>query len=362
MKSSYEKEYQALIEIIKDKLNDNSIDIKIRGIYETYIEIIEESIRDKKSEETYHLAIDNLLNTLNEIEELDHSNENNYIEISLPHKQDNNMSEEELEYKINKLERQQKVTKSKIKGAYISIISYVLSLSILIGAPISAYIKAKNTPKEKLYKTYKEIHTTLDRDYEVMEPGYIYTNANDVAKYTTTYEKKLPYEETIEIKEYSPWITEGTESMRKVVAIEKDASVLGNRIYETDLPNLVLGYGSHQENEYKYTVEIPYDERNYTQKIYEITRLVQNVNDYIEKDLPISTYTNLIILLLTELLLCFCYREITETTLLENLIGEIIKLKNSKRISKEQSQELEKLAYEYLSINKNNQNKKTKNI
>lgn len=367
MDTNIKEEYQSLLDYVKEKITDNYLDSKSQVIYLEYIRIIEENINENASFKEYSLAIDSLLKTLDEIKKVDHSNADNYVELKENKEKEQAINKEKsdlLEHKINKLEQSNSILKKKIRMYKCNVVSYVLALSIFIGLPVGMYVKAKNTPKEKLYKTYKEIHTTIDKKYEVMKPGYIYINADDIATYKASYEELLPYEETIEIKEYSPWITEGYESKRKVVTILKDVSSLDNKIYERDLPNLVLGYGTHQEYEYKYNKDISYDDRQYTDKIYEITKLVQDTNDYIEKDLPISAYTDFVIVVLTELLIILCEIEMTENTMLGHLIDEIIKLSNNKKISAKHKRELNKLMYEYLNINKRQSKikKKEKNI
>ena len=364
MNTNIKEEYQALLDYVKEKISDNYLDSKSQSIYLEYIKIIEENVYKNATYEAYSTAIDLLLKTLDEIKKIDHSNEDNYVEFKLNKKTKAAIIKEKsnlLEQKINELKQSNSILKKKIRMYKCNVISYVLALSIFIGLPVGMYVKAKNTPKERLYKTYKEIHTTVDKEYEIMRPGYIYVNADDIATYKASYEELLPYEESIEIKEYSPWITEDTESKRKVVTILKDASSLDDKIYERDLPNLVLGYGTHQEYEYKYNKDISYDDRQYTDKIYEITKLVQDTNDYIEKDLPISTYTDFIIVVLTELLIILCEIEMTENTMLGHLIDEIIKLSNNKKISNIQRKKLNKLIHEYLNINKKNSKIKKRN-
>lgn len=350
MNINYKERYQLLLNQIKKRIKSNNLSDVIKEIYSKYIQIIEENIDESATENEYDNAINLLLITLDEIKELEAKTKESEEQSKI------------LEEQINKLGYAQSLTQKRINTHKKNIVSYMLALAIFIGIPTGMYMKARNTPKEKLYRTSKEIHTTLDKEYEIMKPGYIYTNINDIATYTTTYEEKIPYDETIEIKEYSPWITEGTESKRKVVTIKKDAQSLGNRIYASDLPNLVLGYGSHQEYEYKYTVEIPYDDRQYTHKIYEITRIVQDTNDYIEKNHPISAYTDLIIILLIELLLILCEVEITENTILGHLIEEMRKLSQNKKINNNQRKELNELIYEYLKINKKNSKLKKRSI
>ena len=365
MDTNIKEEYQSLLDYVKEKISDNYLDSKSQSIYLEYIRIIEENVYKNATYEAYSTAIDLLLKTLDEIKKIDHSNADNYVELKENKEKEQAINKEKsdlLEHKINELEKSNSILKKKIRMYKCNVISYVLALSIFIGLPVGMYTKAKNTPKERLYKTYKEIHTTVDKEYEIMKPGYIYINANDVVKYTTSYEELLPYEETIEIKEYSPWITEGTESERKVVTILKDASSLDDKIYERDLSNLVLDYGTHQEYEYRYNVEIPYDDRQYTDKIYEITKLVQDTNDYIEKDLPISAYTDFVVVVLTELLFILCEIEMTENTILGHLIDEIIKLSNNKKISNIQRKKLNKLIHEYLNINKENSKIRKRNI
>lgn len=354
---NYKKEYQNILEYTIKTINNSHLNKCFKEIYLEYIKIIEENINEKTIDEEYDNAISLLLRTLNEIQELDYNKETDQLDNEINKKQNDT-----LEVKINRLQKSQEWSQKKIKEYRKNVVSCILALSIFIGIPVGMFARVKNMPKERLYRTYKEIHTTLDKEYEILKPGYIYINANDIAKYTTTYEERIPFEEAIEIKEYSPWITEDTESKRKVVTIKKDAQSLGNRIYASDLPNLVLGYGSHQEYEYKYTVEIPYDDRQYTHKIYEITRIVQDTNDYIEKNHPISAYTDLIIILLIELLLILCEVEITENTILGHLIEEMRKLSQNKKINNNQRKELNELIYEYLKINKKNSKLKKRSI
>ena len=251
---------------------------------------------------------------------------------------------------IKKIENKIAKTSNEIKKGYLKCIAYILTMSVLLSVPLTEIIKIKNQPRERLYKTNREIYSSLGPDIIIKSNDLLYLNVDNIPTFNTRYEPLIENGQGIEILEYTPWTIEDTEAMRTIRRFETSVDNPSYRIDESTAIALLDAYGI-KTNEYRYINKVPYRERKYTEKIYEIIYKIQDINDYIELSRDINDYANLIIILLTELLLYLCMMEFNSGPFIENIISIILKMKKDKKLKEEYLNALDDLLTKYESIN-----------
>lgn len=255
-----------------------------------------------------------------------------------------------LSNKISKIQSEIDLTSSLVNKSKQKVITYLTILSILITFPIASVIRTKNS-RELLYKTDKEIHSSVDKDIDpLMYKGLHAMGLDDIPTYKSVYEPLAPKEEMVTIKKYSPWVTYGNESKRKVITYNIEGIEFETLLSVEDMDEFTKDMNGEPSYEYKYRKDLTKKEREYPDEIYEIIKSIQDISTYIHGDIPKEAYIKLIITLLGELLVCLCMIEFTNGLLIEHIIVEIQAIIKNNKLNEQELAELEELMAKYKSI------------
>ncbi len=406
MNKVYEDEYKDLLRYLYDKLHSNCIEKKYVDIYLMYLSDLEERVKNNPIKEVYEIAINDLYVMLNEVDALDHSQPDNYHLINFKNKEDENLELDkfvvDVSDNINKNDEINEINKKDIINklynyrenikklgynifeARIKMVAYLLMISVLLALPISTFffIKKKNDYKT-LYSTKSMTYTSLtDKNYgEGIYNGF--PIAGNVFTYDNSYQEfnyvgdegYIPKSDGYygydncyyEIIEKTPWEKNGLEASRTIRMCTIPVSKIGDLITLKDIAKLFNIYGSISRKEIVLVNEIPRSDRDFYRNslnegknIYEIKRYTQDLNNSVTILLD-KDYTDLFMVLASELLIWLCIIEINQGPIIESVLMAIETIKNNKKITKEQYDKLDKLYNYYLSVyNPENSKKRTK--
>jgi len=340
MDNEYNKEYEKILKDIKYKLEKISFPEMVKKEFFTCVKLIEES--DKSDELSYQNAITSLLRIEKDLEKymykllLDTLKLISSISIENNYQKEKNEKETELKLAIIKnnlsisLSRL-KDTNAKIKEIKTRIVTYISILSLLLTLTSYTLIKFKNSPREKLYQTYKQTYTTVD----------------DTIEYSSEY---LPLEtgEYITIRECNPWIIEGFECKRKIITYNI-SNIAFENIINYDIDTFLKNYQGTSSNEYQYEKDLTTKDE-YEDKIYEVIKTTQNKEVFIDAEREPKELFTLLMSLLSQVLLYITIIEINDGSLLESILIEINELIKNKQLSKDQVKLLKKYAKEFEKI------------
>ena len=406
MNKIYEDEYMDLLRYLYDKLHSNCIEKHYADVYLMYLSDLKDRVRNNPIKEVYEIAINDLYVMLKEVDALDHSQPDNYHLINFKSKKEENLeldkfiadvsnninkndeindtNKQVIIDRLNKYKQNIKRFKYSMAETRVKIIAYLLMIAVLLALPISAFfsIKKKNDAKA-LYSTKTVTYTSLlDKKYDdgfykgfpiakntlIYNVNYQELNYVGDEGYIPKSDGNYGYDNCYyEIIEKTPWEKNDLEAFRTIRMCTIPVSKIGDLITLKDISKLFNIYGTVSKKEVILVNEIPKSDRNFYRdsdnegkNIYEIKRYTQDLNNSVTILLD-KDYTDLFMVLASELLIWLCIIEINQGPLIESVLMAIEDINNNKIITKEQYDKLDKLYNYYLSIyNPKNSKKRTK--
>lgn len=206
--------------------------------------------------------------------------------------------------------KQEEQTKRKLLSRLkIKLISYLLTLSIIITSSLYIIDSEKKKTKEVLFNTY----------------NYIYYDESNVYENTSNYLNKTD-KEALYIKRFTPWEIYKTQAKRKVYIYKISNMTIEEILNSGDFDTITKNLEFTTENEYKYRNELR-DYDRYEEPIYKVEYQTQDHNDYIIRYPHLNSKR--IALLLCNLLIYMLIIDINNGPLIESLLVDIKKLKDS---------------------------------
>ena len=398
MEQIHIKYYNRLVKVLIKKLTSNDIAKKYADIYLNYLDMITEGINSNSTQSEYEDAIVKLLQVFEELQELDHSNIDNYkcIEINKPetdrnddahiqafvdeitHNLDDVLARPEIKSTVysqaireRALQILDNIKKIKANNSErrIKIIASLLMLSVLIGAPIHLFLGIrKKTDYRVVYPTREIIYDTKKQqeDLEFYHGMPVVGNIlsyndenlefNDVADNAYVYKEDGYHYCYYVLKEMTPWEKIGREAVRHVRSCTIGANEIGTAINIGEFDNLYYTYGGTETKEVILVSEVPRidrkfysEEENAGVNTYEVILYDQNITEPINVAVA-KDYTDLYLLLAFELFLWVTVVEITNGLLIEGVIENLMAISQNKKLLASQRENARKLHDEYVKI------------
>lgn len=390
----YGNDFDGLMDIIKDKLNSGTIDEKYVSLCMQSLDDISAKVNENASQEVYNWAVDALYVILNELKQLEQTENDNDYSASIK-KEENDLAKfmETVIFNLNELNNErtsQKTVANKkkmlgelkclrndikklnkdIRLTRLKVISCLLTLSLLISVPISTFFGIKKRTEYKtVYPTHETIYDTetsyeYDMEYYHGAPvvGNVLSYNNENLEFEHVGDMGYVINEDgyyncyYKIIEKTPWTIQNREAIREVRTCIVAVNEIGNVVDLDTFDDLYARYNGTTEKEIILKSEVPRsdrkfyaDEENKERNTYEVIRYDQDLNEPITIAIP-NDYRDVYVILFSELLIWLCIVECSRGLITETMIKSLKRISDDKRLTKAQKIKLDKLYNSYVSL------------
>ena len=305
MNINYQKECQRIIEDIKYKLSKLYLNDDEKSKYLRNLIDIERNINKPLNEFKYYEEFLKAVKIEEELSKIIYTR----TEDILPPVEEETFLKNQINNQTNELNKH----KIKTKKMKLNLVSYILTLSVLLSAGTYTVMKGKNTPKEKLY--YTENKTYYLKTHETRS--------------THEYLKAIENNSEVIIKKIDPWTINDEQASRKTYIYHIKNMSYTDLLATDDFEKIIANLTYDEQTEYTETRELQ-DKFKYTESIFEITEIIQSKDKYIEKKSIAALET--ILALFTELLVYLLLLKVNEGPLFESILKTIRNVNSTNKI------------------------------
>lgn len=401
--NKYGDDFDGLLDIIKDKLNNGDIDEQFASICLKSLDEISAKVNESTNQDIYNWGVDALYCILNELRQFELTND--YIVDPIQEEENLTLLIDNISDNINKafkedessntaankkrIINQLKDIKINIKKlnkdvrlTRLKVISYLLTLSLLISVPIYTFFGIR---KRTEYKTVYPTHETIYDTETSYENDFAYYHGMPVVGNVLSHNIEnlefMPVGETgyvlnddgyhncyYKIVERTPWTIINREAVREVRTCIIPVNEIGDVVNIDEFDTLYNTYNGTMEKEIILKSEISRsdrkfyaDEENENRNTYEVIRYDQYLNQPVTIAIP-NDYRDLYIILFSEFLIWLCIVEGSHDLIIAAIIKSIKHIKNTKELTNKQQAKLDALYNSYVSIFHPEEQKKKRRI